>query len=67
LSSQHSSVWRGLVAVGLDLHASSHTSDGFAATGVTQDVSLTIPLCVDKTSTKISNSRYFKGVRTRDR
>jgi hypothetical protein len=40
LSSQHSSVWGGLVTVGLDLHASSHTSDGFAATGITQDVSL---------------------------
>ena len=48
LSSQHSSVWGGFVTVGLDLHASSHTSDGFAATGITQDVSLTIPLCAHK-------------------
>jgi hypothetical protein len=44
LSSQHSSVWGGLVTIGLDFHASSHTRDGFAATGITQNVSLTIPL-----------------------
>ena len=35
LGSQHSSVWRGLVTVGLDLHATRHTGDGFAATGIT--------------------------------
>jgi hypothetical protein len=66
LSSQHSSVWGGLVTIGLDLHASSHTSDGFAATGITQDVSLTIPLhaCL-----YIGNfpATFIKGVRTRDR
>ena len=36
LSSQHGSVWRGLVTVGLDLHTASNTADGFAATGITQ-------------------------------
>lgn len=36
LRSQHGSVGRGLVAVGLDLHATGDTGDGFAATGITQ-------------------------------
>lgn len=40
LCGQHSGVWRRLVAVGLDLHASGDTSDGFAATGITQNISL---------------------------
>jgi hypothetical protein len=40
LSSQHGSVWGGLVTVCLDLHASGNTGDGFAATGITQKVSL---------------------------
>ena len=40
LSSQHSSVGRRLVTVCLDLHAAGDTSDGFAATGITQKVSL---------------------------
>jgi hypothetical protein len=40
LSSQHGSVWGGLVTIGLDLHAAGDTSDGFAATGITQKVSL---------------------------
>jgi len=33
LGSQHGGVRGGLVTVGLDLHAASHTADGFAATG----------------------------------
>jgi hypothetical protein len=36
LRSQHSGVWRGLVTVGLDLHATGDTADSFAATGITQ-------------------------------
>lgn len=40
LSCQHCGVWRGLVTICLDLHASGDTSDGFAATGITQEVSL---------------------------
>ena len=36
LSSQHGSVWGGLVTVGLDLHSTGDTGDGFAATGITQ-------------------------------
>jgi len=40
LSCQHGGVWGGLVTIGLDLHASGNTSDGFAATGITQNVSL---------------------------
>jgi len=31
LSSQHGGVWGGLVTVGLDLHATGDTADGFAA------------------------------------
>jgi hypothetical protein len=40
LSSQHGSVRGRLITVCLDLHASGDTSDGFAATGITQNVSL---------------------------
>ena len=40
LGSQHGGVGRGLVTVGLDLHATGDTADGFAATGITQNVSL---------------------------
>ena len=40
LSSQHSSVWGRLVTIGLDLHSTGNTADGFAATGITQKVSL---------------------------
>jgi hypothetical protein len=36
LGSQHGGVWRGLVTIGLDLHASGDTGDGFTATGITQ-------------------------------
>jgi len=35
LSSQHGSVGRRLVTVGLDLHTTSDTADGFAAAGIT--------------------------------
>ena len=40
LGSQHGGVGGGLVAVGLDLHTTGDTGDGFAATGITQNVSL---------------------------
>lgn len=40
LGSQHGGVGGGLVAVGLDLHAAGDSGDGFAATGITQNVSL---------------------------
>ena len=40
LCSQHSGVWGRFVTVCLDLHTSGDTSDGFAATGITQKVSL---------------------------
>ena len=40
LSCQHGGVWGRLITIGLDLHASGDTSDGFAATGITQNVSL---------------------------
>lgn len=36
LSSQHSSVWGGLVTIGLDLHSAGDTSDGFTATDITK-------------------------------
>ena len=36
LCCQHSSVRRGLVAIRFDFHAAGDTSDGFAATGITQ-------------------------------
>jgi hypothetical protein len=40
LGSQHGGVRGGLVTVGLDLHTTGDTADGFAATGITQNVSL---------------------------
>ncbi len=40
LSSQHSSVRRRLVTIGLDFHSTCDTADGFAATGITQNISL---------------------------
>lgn len=40
LGSQHGGVGGGLVTVGLDLHATGDTANGFAATGITQNVSL---------------------------
>lgn len=39
LGSQHSSVGRGLVTVSLDLHTTGDTADGFATTGITQNIS----------------------------
>ncbi len=39
LGSQHGGVGRRLVTVGLDLHTAGDTADGFAATGITQNVS----------------------------
>ena len=36
LCRQHSSIGRGLIAIGFDFHAASHTADGFAAAGITQ-------------------------------
>jgi hypothetical protein len=35
LSRQHGSVGGGLITVGLDLHATRYTGNGFAATGIT--------------------------------
>lgn len=40
LSCQHGGVRRRFVSICLDLHPSGNTGDGFAATGITQDVSL---------------------------
>lgn len=40
LGSQHGGVGRRLVTVGLDLHTTGDTADGFAAAGITQNVSL---------------------------
>lgn len=34
LSSQHGSVGRGLITIGLDLHTTGNTADGFAATQI---------------------------------
>ena len=39
LGSQHGGVRRGLVTVSLDLHTAGNSGDGFAATGITQNVS----------------------------
>ncbi len=36
LRRQHGRVGRGLITIGLDLHAASNAGDGFAATGITQ-------------------------------
>lgn len=43
LSCQHGGVGGGLVTVGLDLHSTGDSGDGFAATGITQNVSLIEP------------------------
>ena len=40
LSGQHGSIRGGLVAIGLNLHATGNTAQCLAATGVTQNVSL---------------------------
>ena len=40
LSCQHSCVRGGFVTVGFDFHAACHSADGFAATGITQSISL---------------------------
>jgi len=61
LSSQHSSVWGRLVTVGLDLHSTSDTSDGFTATGITQKLAYE-PHTNYAYSTSIFES--FKGLRT---
>jgi len=45
LSSQHSSIWGGLVTVGLDLHTTSNTADGFTVTGITQMSAFNPYLC----------------------
>ena len=39
LSRQHGSVWRRFITIGFDFHTTGHASDGFAATGITQNVS----------------------------
>jgi hypothetical protein len=44
LSCQHGCVGGGLVTIGLDLHATCDTADCFAATGITQNISLKFPL-----------------------
>jgi hypothetical protein len=36
LRSQHGSVRRGFIAIGLDFHSACHAADGFAAAGITQ-------------------------------
>lgn len=55
LGGQHSGVGGGLVTVSLDLHATSDTADGLAATGITQDVSLrTVVMFVLSSSSSIS-------------
>lgn len=36
LGSQHGGIGRGLIAVGLDLHTTGNTADGFTATGITR-------------------------------
>ena len=43
LGSQHSSIRGRFIAIGLDFHTTSYTSDGFAATGITQNISLGTP------------------------
>ena len=41
LRSKHSCVRRGLITISFNFHASGDAADGFAATGITQNVSLT--------------------------
>lgn len=62
LGSQHGGVGRGLVTVGLDLHATSDTADGLTATGITR-VSLNHSLSNSLCST-IPALRNFMCIRT---
>jgi hypothetical protein len=65
LSSQHSSVWGRLVTVCLDLHTTGNTSDGFAATGITQKVSLcTVPLSFCYTTTPYESIHGYTDLRS---
>ena len=52
LGSQHGGVGGGLVTVGLDLHTARDTGNGFAATGITQNISLS------RTISKIYSSAH---------
>jgi len=65
LSRQHSGVRGGLVTVCLDLHATCDTSDGFAATGITQKVSLWRIVQVPCFHLYVVS--FFKELRTSDR
>jgi hypothetical protein len=60
LSSQHGGVGRRLVTVGLDLHATGDTGDGFTATGITQ-VSLCTIFLRSQIPQFLSSSRFLDG------
>ena len=57
LRRQHGSVRRGLVTVGLDLHATGNTGDGLTAAGITQVSLCTIFLSI------YANRRFFFRIR----
>lgn len=57
LGSQHGSVGGGLITVGLDLHTTGDTADGFAATGITQNVSLRLLLLLFRNCAIVVDSR----------
>jgi hypothetical protein len=59
LGCQHGGVWGGLVTIGLDLHAAGNTADSFAATGITQNISLTIPLYNDHETVLMESLELF--------
>jgi hypothetical protein len=55
LSSQHGSIGGRLVTISLDLHTTGDTADGFAATGITQNVSLRKPSASTPQNTRPGN------------
>lgn len=67
LSSQHGGVRGGLVTVGLDLHATGDTADGFAATGITQVSLLNHTRFVHTFMALLPLVNIFFKGRTRDR
>lgn len=60
LGSQHSSVWRGLVTVSLDLHTTSDTADGFATTSSLVSVDGSLGLSELEKGERIENRQTYE-------
>ena len=59
LGCQHGGVRRRLITIGLHFHATSHSSNGFTATGITQNVSLCTTTPQDDFSSDLVCSRIY--------